>query len=106
MKDFQPDRRQFLKTTSVLGVGTTVLPSFYIKASKPKLGKDKLGHGDFQYKVHLDWGTLDSNKWPVKNCHEMVMDSKGGLIMVGDHTKNNILIYDKSGKLLDSWGIR
>ncbi|MEO0340490.1 MAG: 6-bladed beta-propeller, partial [Bacteroidota bacterium] len=41
-----------------------------------------------------------------KNCHEMVLDSKGRLIMVGDHTKNNILIYDKSGKLLDSWGIR
>lgn len=34
----------------------------------------------------------------------MVMDSKGRLIMITDETKNNILIYDKSGKLLDSWG--
>lgn len=33
------------------------------------------------------------------------MDSRGRLIMVGDEVKNNILIYDKSGKLLDSWGI-
>ncbi|QCX02286.1 6-bladed beta-propeller [Aggregatimonas sangjinii] len=36
----------------------------------------------------------------------MVMDSQGRLIMVGDDIHNNILIYDKSGKLLDSWGIR
>ena len=36
----------------------------------------------------------------------MVMDSRGRLLMVGDDTHNNILIYDKSGKLLDSWGIR
>jgi hypothetical protein len=36
----------------------------------------------------------------------MVKDSKGRLIMVNDEVKNNILIYDKSGKLLDSWGTR
>jgi len=36
----------------------------------------------------------------------MVMDSKGRLIMVGDDIRNNILIYDKSGKLLDAWGTR
>ncbi len=34
----------------------------------------------------------------------MVMDQKGRLIMVGDETKNNVLIYDRSGRLLDSWG--
>ena len=34
----------------------------------------------------------------------MVQDSKGRLIMLGDHTHNNILIFDKSGKLLDNWG--
>jgi hypothetical protein len=32
------------------------------------------------------------------------MDSKGRLLMIGDHTNNNILIFDKSGKLLDYWG--
>lgn len=65
-----------------------------------------IGHGDFKYKVHKSWGDLDSAITPVKNCHEMVMDSKGRLIMVGDNTQNNILIYDKSGKLLDAWGVR
>lgn len=32
------------------------------------------------------------------------MDSNGRLIMITDETKNNIIIYDKSGRLLDSWG--
>jgi len=35
----------------------------------------------------------------------MVMDRKGHLLMVGDHPQNNILIFNKSGKLLDTWGI-
>ncbi len=34
----------------------------------------------------------------------MVLDSKGRLIMVTDETKSNIIVYDKSGKLLETWG--
>ena len=99
-------RRNFLKKATALTAGAVVVPSFYINASKPKLSEEIIGHGDFKYRVHKAWGNLDPAKTPIKNCHEMVMDAKGRLIMVGDHTKNNILIYDKSGKLLDSWGIR
>jgi hypothetical protein len=33
----------------------------------------------------------------------MVMDTKGRLIMTTDEPRNNIIIYDKSGKLLNSW---
>jgi hypothetical protein len=35
----------------------------------------------------------------------MVMDKKGRLIMVTDEVKNNIIVYDKSGKLLTTWGM-
>ena len=97
------NRRTFTKNTALSGIGFP----FYISCkSTKKLSTDIIGHGDFKYRVHHNWGTLDSTTHPVKNCHEMVMDAKGRLIMVGDHTKNNILIYDKSGKLLDYWGIR
>ena len=34
----------------------------------------------------------------------MVMDKKGRLIMVTDEVRNNIIVYDQSGKLLTSWG--
>ncbi len=96
-------RREFTRRSLALGAGVAVAP-FHIKASKPALADGVIGHGKFTYRVHKAWGDLDPAKTPVKNCHEMVMDSKGRLIMVGDETKNNILIYDKSGKLLDSWG--
>ena len=101
-------RRQFIKKTSSALGGLAVLPSIpsaFGIINKPAYSDQIIGHGDFKFRVHLDWGNLDPAKTPVNNCHEMVMDSKGRLIMVGDEIKNNILIYDKSGKLLDSWGI-
>ncbi|MCF7561548.1 6-bladed beta-propeller [Sabulilitoribacter multivorans] len=100
------NRRTFINTTAKVSLGLVVVPHFNILKSKPEMYDEVIGHGDFKYKVHKSWGDLDRTITPVKNCHEMVMDSKGRLIMVGDDTHNNILIYDKSGKLLDSWGIR
>lgn len=100
------NRRTFINTTAKASLGLAIVPHFNILKSKPKMYDTVIGHGDFKYKVHKSWGDLDRAITPVKNCHEMVMDSKGRLILVGDNTKNNILIYDKSGKLLDSWGIR
>ncbi|MEH0152624.1 6-bladed beta-propeller [Limibacter armeniacum] len=63
-----------------------------------------VGHGDYQYKVVNDWCKISKVRNPILNCHEMVMDSKGRLVMIGDHPQNNIMIFDKSGKLLDYWG--
>ena len=102
MKKFK--RREFTKTSLSLTALTFLNPPNIIK-SRTVLSQKIVGHGDFKYRVHQQWGDLDPAKTPVKNCHEMVQDSKGRLIMVGDHTKNNILIYDKSGRLNDSWGI-
>ena len=75
--------------------GTTLIPPFYIQKCSSTLSEEIIGHDDFRYKVHKAWGNLDPKKTPVKDCHEMVMDSQGRLIMVGNHTKNNVLIYDK-----------
>lgn len=63
-----------------------------------------LGHGDYRYRVVRDWAQISSIEHPILNCHEMVMDRQGRLVMIGDHPANNVMIFDKSGKLLDSWG--
>lgn len=102
MKKAAPTRRDFLKVGAATGAALT-LPVFNI-ISKPVLAEEILGHGNFRYRVHKNWGNLDPEKTPVNNCHEMVMDKKGRLIMVTDETKNNIIIYDQSGKLLKTWG--
>jgi hypothetical protein len=63
-----------------------------------------IGHGSHRYEVFPDWGKLNPATHPVKDCHEMVIDAKGRILLLTNETRNNILIYDRSGKLLDSWG--
>lgn len=63
-----------------------------------------VGHNSHRYKVIHGWGNLDAGLYPVNDCHEMVMDSKGRIFLLTNETKNNILVYDKSGKLLEYWG--
>ncbi len=97
-------RRSFLKQTgAALAVGTAI-PQIFIKKSMANDQQIILGHQSHQYRVIKGWGILDAGKNPVNDCHEMVEDAKGRLILLTNETRNNILIYDKSGKLLDSWG--
>lgn len=63
-----------------------------------------IGHNGFMYKVVLEWGVLPSSKYPVKDCHEMVIDSNKLLYLLTNDIRNNILIYDKRGKLQGVWG--
>lgn len=96
-------RRKFLQQSLCLATSGMVVPHFNILRSQP-VSQDIIGHGDFRYRVLRDWGKLDNKKFPVKDCHEMVMDKRKRLILLTNETRNNILIYDKSGKLIDSWG--
>jgi peptidylamidoglycolate lyase len=98
-------RRKFLQQTIALGAAAAVTAPFNIIRAQSAKG-EIIGHGDFRYRVNRSWGQLDPAVHPVKDCHEMVMDSRKRLIMLTNETKNNILIYDKSGKLLDTWGHR
>ncbi|NQV73710.1 6-bladed beta-propeller [bacterium] len=98
------NRRTFTKRSLLASAGATLMPRALHIISKRAPFSEIIGHGDFQYGVDREWGNLDPMANPVKNCHEMVQDRFGRLIMITDETKNNILIYDKSGKLLGSWG--
>ncbi len=97
-------RRKFLKQSSCASLGILLSP-MYSDAFAFNKSKDVIiGHNSHKYKVDMNWGNLDPLKTPVKDCHEMVQDSKGRIVMLTNHTKNNIIIYDKSGKLLETWG--
>lgn len=97
------NRRQFVKKASGLVVAAS-LPSFSFGIiNRSSLEDEVIGHGDFRYRVEKDWSKLNPNNTPVINCHEMVMDKRKRLLMVTDHSKNNVIIMDKSGNFLDSW---
>jgi hypothetical protein len=104
-RNASPSRRTFLNQSSALflaGLGLSIAPFNILKGHST--AEKILGHGPFRYRVRKDWGNLDPTVTPVNNCHEMVIDQKGRLILLTDEVKNNIIIYDRSGKLLDTWG--
>jgi hypothetical protein len=102
MDDFNTfSRRTFMKQCGVLPLGW-ILPFSKLNASQMK--DLVIGHGAYRYKVDMNWGVLDKTTFPVKDCHEMVYTKEGNIIMLTNETKNNIIIYNKDGKLLQTWG--
>jgi len=95
-------RRQFLQKTALsiagLSMGTGALANL--------LSYEDLliGHNSHQYKLDVNWGALNANYYPVQDCHEMAQDSRGRIILLTNHTKNNVIVYDKSGNLIEVWG--
>jgi peptidylamidoglycolate lyase len=94
-------RRKFIGT-SALATAAFAIPNINFGKPYDMQGKT-LGSGTHQYKVVDNWGQLGAAA-PVKDCHEMVQDKKGRLILLTNETKNNVIIYDKSGKLITTWG--
>ena len=96
-------RRKFITDLSLYSlsgfVGTGLLKHH------PRAFKDVIiGHNSHRYKVDLSWGALDSDLYPVNDCHEMVQDSRGRIILLTNDTTNNIIVYNKKGKLKEVWG--
>ena len=104
MKENPNPRREFLKKSGLTLFAGAVVPNIIVNKSYGMKKETILGHGSHQYKVIEGWGNLDPAKNPVNDCHEMVEDAKGRLILLTNETKNNVIIYDKSGKLLETWG--
>lgn len=97
-------RRNFLKQSSLLSLGILAGPMYGSAFGLSDKQDVIIGHNSHQYKIDMSWGNLDPSRVPVKDCHEIVQDSKGRIVMLTNHTKNNVIIYDKSGKLLQTWG--
>lgn len=66
-------------------------------------GSSLLGQGEFQYRVVPNWGIL-GEATPVQNCHGIVTDGEGHIILLTTDTTNNVIIYDRAGRLVHKWG--
>lgn len=62
-----------------------------------------MGQGDFRYRPVPGWGVLDE-RTPVKNGNAIVQDRAGHVYFVTDHTANNVIVYDRAGRLVSKWG--
>ncbi|TVZ16588.1 6-bladed beta-propeller [Maribacter sp. MAR_2009_72] len=95
-------RRTFVKNTAIASAG--LLGCGNVSANMWAYKDAIIGHGTHQYKIDLNWGALNPSYYPVNDCHEMVQDSKGHILLLTNHIKNNIIVYDRNGKLLETWG--
>ncbi|MCM5663389.1 NHL repeat-containing protein [Galbibacter mesophilus] len=97
-----------MKKTMLAASAGMVLPTIGLGQAQRKSTFKQgeiIGHGDFTYKVDKEWGVQDPAIVPINDCHEMVMGTDGRLFLtVSGKNNKNILIYDKSGKVLDAWG--
>ena len=96
--DSKNSRRKFIKTGVLVAAVSTVSYSF----SNNLYNDNIIGHGDFKFKLDKKWSSQDVSKHPVDHCHEMVIDKRNRLYMTTTHSKNNILVYNRDGKVLDS----
>lgn len=92
------NRRSFCLNTALGTAGIFLVP---------KMMADHgviLGHNQKRYKISTRWSQADVARYPVNDCHEMVQDSRGRILLLTNETRNNVLIYDKNGKMLEAWG--
>ncbi len=102
---YSKKRRNFIKKTAIAATAGAVLPNYTFGIINRRNMKEVVGHGDFKYYVDKEWGVQDPSKVPVNDCHEMVLDTQGRIFMTTTGTdNNNVIIYNKSGKVLSSWG--
>lgn len=106
-----PSRRTFLKSAA-LATGACFIrrtamsnPSAQSTPSTPAPSGEPevLGQGEYRYRAVPRWGVLDGQT-PVNDCHGMVEDKRGRILLLTNESRNNVIIYDKSGKLLGTWG--
>jgi len=63
-----------------------------------------LGQGNKRYRIDTHWSQADVARFPVNDCHEMIQDRSGRILLLTNETKNNVLVYDKKGRILTTWG--
>lgn len=94
------NRKQFIKHSSITAAGLMCAPAIIGSAKQETI----LGHNNKRYRINTKWSQLNAAQYPVKDCHEMVQDQLGRIILLTNETKNNVILYEKSGKLINSWG--
>lgn len=90
------NRRRFLQNAGLAAAGA-ILP---VRAAT---ARPVLGQGEFRYRVVPDWGMLGAGT-PVKDCHGLARDREGHVILLTNHTANNVIVYDRAGRLVHKWG--
>jgi peptidylamidoglycolate lyase len=92
-------RRKFIKQAGLATGSMLLMNNLFAKPSQKIYG-----HGNMRYTLDTAWAKTSPANFPVNDCHEMVQDSKGRIILLTNEIKNNIIVFSKDGKVIDTWG--
>ncbi|SHG63999.1 hypothetical protein SAMN04488109_1192 [Chryseolinea serpens] len=93
-------RRAFIQRASLASIATlTITTDLLARKAGPVYGQ-----GNMKFTLDTQWSKADPLKNPVNDCHEMVQDASGNILLLTNETKNNIMVFNTSGKLLQTWG--
>ena len=95
------NRKEFLFNSSVLLTGSLLTHENF---SGNKQDEIIYGQNEKRYKLDSNWVKADASTLSVNDCHEMVQDAKGRIVLLTNETKNNVIFFDKKGKVLETWG--
>jgi peptidylamidoglycolate lyase len=94
-------RKEFIQSSSVLLAGSLIARE---KLFEIVSGEKIYGQNEKRYKLVKDWVKADATTLPVNDCHEMMQDAKGNIVLLTNETKNNVIFFNKKGKLKNTWG--
>lgn len=92
-------RSHFIRNVSAATAGFFISRDLFAHTKGPVYG-----HNGMRYAMDTHWSKADVSRFPVNDCHEMVQDAKGRIFLLTNETRNNVLVFNTSGKLLSSWG--
>jgi len=68
--------------------------------------EDILGMGEFRYRPVPNWGVEALAKFSIGNGHGLAIDRAGHIVFLTDDPKNNVIILNPQGELIESWTAR
>ena len=94
-------RKEFIQSSSVLIAGSLIAREQLFEIIN---GEKVYGQNEKRYKLVKDWVKADATTLPVNDCHEMMQDAKGHIVLLTNEIKNNVIFFNKKGKLKGTWG--
>ncbi|HET6766562.1 MAG TPA: 6-bladed beta-propeller [Chitinophagaceae bacterium] len=94
-------RKEFIYNSSLLIAGSMMARE---QLAEIVTGEIIYGQNEKRYRLVKDWVKADPATLSVNDCHEMVQDAEGRIALLTNETKNNVIFFSKSGKLLETWG--
>ena len=85
-------RKDFIQNSGLLIAGTMIAKEKLFDVVNDEI---IYGQNEKRYKLVKDWVKADAATLPVKDCHEMVQDARGRIVLLTNETKNNVIFFDK-----------